>query len=132
MSGRQNHFCTGIRNSNDLVWVGRAPNIAAKLSSFREAGFASYITADVFAKLNDSAKFFNGTAMSPKNELPAHPEACAVETRTLAIGIFFPNSLSPDFRLKFWDRFWIRRRHLAPIFGRWHPNPPTSSKSVSG
>jgi uridylate cyclase len=53
----------GIRNNNDLVWVGRAPNIAAKLSSIREAGFASYITTDVFAKLNDSAKLFNGAAM---------------------------------------------------------------------
>jgi adenylate cyclase len=53
----------GIRNNNDLVWVGRAPNIAAKLSSIREAGFSSYVTADVFTKLNDSAKFFNGTAM---------------------------------------------------------------------
>jgi len=53
----------GIRNSNDLVWVGRAPNIAAKLSSIREPGFASYVTADVFTQLNDSAKFFNGAAM---------------------------------------------------------------------
>ena len=53
----------GIRNNNDLVWVGRAPNIAAKLSSIREAGFSSYITAEVFGKLHASAKFFNGNAM---------------------------------------------------------------------
>ena len=53
----------GIRNNNDLIWVGRAPNIAAKLSGIRELGFSSYITADVFTRLNDSAKFFNGAAM---------------------------------------------------------------------
>jgi class 3 adenylate cyclase len=53
----------GIRNNNDLIWVGRAPNIAAKLSSIRDPGFSSYITSDVFARLNNSAKFFNGTAM---------------------------------------------------------------------
>lgn len=53
----------GIRNNNDLIWVGRAPNIAAKLSSIREPGFSSYITAEVFGQLHDSAKFFNGTPM---------------------------------------------------------------------
>ncbi|GAC1512958.1 MAG: hypothetical protein NVS1B11_24170 [Terriglobales bacterium] len=53
----------GIRNNNDLIWVGRAPNMAAKLSSIREPGFSSYITAEVFARLHASAKFFNGAAM---------------------------------------------------------------------
>ncbi len=27
----------GVRNNNDLVWVGRAPNVAAKLSALRES-----------------------------------------------------------------------------------------------
>lgn len=50
----------GIRNSNDLVWVGRAPNIAAKLSSIREPDYSTYITEAVYNKLHDSAKFFEG------------------------------------------------------------------------
>jgi len=47
----------GQRGSNDLVWVGRAPNLAAKLSEIREGNYNSYITEDVFSKLNDSAKY---------------------------------------------------------------------------
>jgi class 3 adenylate cyclase len=48
---------TGIRGSNDLVWVGRAANYAAKLCSLREGSYASYITEDVFNKLDDAAKY---------------------------------------------------------------------------
>jgi len=40
---------TGIRGSNDLVWVGRAANYAAKLSS--RSGPPSQITADVYDRL---------------------------------------------------------------------------------
>jgi adenylate cyclase len=50
----------GVRNDNDLIWVGRAPNIAAKLSSIREQGYSTYITEAVFNKLHESAKVFNG------------------------------------------------------------------------
>ena len=50
---------TGIRGSNDLVWVGRAANYAAKLSSLNEDGYFSYITQDVFEMLHKSAKFGN-------------------------------------------------------------------------
>lgn len=46
----------GIRNNNDLVWVGRAPNIAAKLSSIRENGYNSYITKAVYDSLLPEAK----------------------------------------------------------------------------
>ena len=53
----------GIRNSNDLVWVGRAPNIAAKLSSIREPGYSTYITEAVYEKLHDSAKLYGGQDM---------------------------------------------------------------------
>ncbi len=48
---------SGIRNNNDLVWVGRAPNIAAKLSAIREVGFSTYITKAVFDVMLDSSKF---------------------------------------------------------------------------
>jgi class 3 adenylate cyclase len=45
----------GVRNYNDIVWVGRAANYAAKLSSLNE-GFV-YITGDVFDMLHESGKF---------------------------------------------------------------------------
>lgn len=48
---------TGIRGSNDLVWVGRAANYAAKLCSLREGNFASFITDDVFDNMNEKAKY---------------------------------------------------------------------------
>lgn len=53
----------GIRNSNDLVWVGRAPNIAAKLSSIREPDYSTYITEAVYNMLHDSAKLSDGQNM---------------------------------------------------------------------
>jgi class 3 adenylate cyclase len=48
---------SGIRNNNDLVWVGRAPNIAAKLSAIREQGYSTYLTKTVFDAMLDSSKF---------------------------------------------------------------------------
>jgi class 3 adenylate cyclase len=53
---------TGIRGSNDLVWVGRAANYAAKLASFPES-HAKYITKDVYDKLRDDVKFHKGENM---------------------------------------------------------------------
>ncbi len=47
----------GMRGSNDLIWIGRAAAVAAKLSSVREAAFRSYLTADVYARLSKGAKF---------------------------------------------------------------------------
>lgn len=48
---------TGIRGSNDLVWVGRAANYAAKLCSLREGYFASFITDTVFNSMNEGSKY---------------------------------------------------------------------------
>jgi class 3 adenylate cyclase len=48
---------TGIRDSNDLVWVGRAANNAAQLSALGETGFPTYITDDVFTHLNKESKY---------------------------------------------------------------------------
>jgi class 3 adenylate cyclase len=45
-----------VRNDNDLVWVGRAANYAAKLSSISEQNTV-FITADVFSRLRDDVKF---------------------------------------------------------------------------
>jgi class 3 adenylate cyclase len=48
----------GIRNNNDLVWVGRAPNVAAKLSALREGVYSTYITDTVFGAMADETKYF--------------------------------------------------------------------------
>ena len=56
---------TGIRGSNDLVWVGRAANHAAKLCELRDAGYSSYITEGVYGMLIDAAKF----AGSPRQNM---------------------------------------------------------------
>lgn len=48
---------TGIRNSNDLVWVGRAANYAAKLSALGDTAFPTHITEPVFNKLHDEGKY---------------------------------------------------------------------------
>lgn len=45
---------SGIRRNNDLVWVGRAPNIAAKLAAIRVPDYRTFITGDVLEKLNAS------------------------------------------------------------------------------
>lgn len=47
---------SGIRNNNDLVWIGRAANYAAKLSE-RRTESSTYITKDVYDFLNDDAKY---------------------------------------------------------------------------
>lgn len=46
---------TGIRGSNDLVWVGNAANNAAKMAAL-DKGYASYISAEAFGWLQDWAK----------------------------------------------------------------------------
>jgi class 3 adenylate cyclase len=48
---------TGVRGSNDLVWVGRAANYAAKLCSLREGSYSSFITETVFNEMLDSSKY---------------------------------------------------------------------------
>lgn len=47
---------TGIRGSNDLVWVGRAANHAAKLSA-SDFGVPTVVTEDVYKRLNESVKY---------------------------------------------------------------------------
>lgn len=47
---------TGIRGNNDIVWVGRAPNYAAKLTS-AGTNFRTWITEEVYDKLNESSKY---------------------------------------------------------------------------
>lgn len=46
---------TGVRGDNDLVWVGDAANLAAKLTT-RSADYSVWITDRVYAGLNDGQK----------------------------------------------------------------------------
>jgi adenylate cyclase len=47
----------GLRNDNDLIWVGRAPNIAARLSAIRHGNYSTLITEDVYKALAWTAKY---------------------------------------------------------------------------
>jgi len=52
---------TGVRGANDLVWVGKAANHAAKLCAISDS--AAYITDTVYNRLQDEAKLSNGRPM---------------------------------------------------------------------
>jgi class 3 adenylate cyclase len=47
---------TGVRGGNDLVWVGRAANYAAKLTEL-DLEPRTWITKDVFDSMTDSVKY---------------------------------------------------------------------------
>lgn len=47
---------SGVRGSNDLVWIGRSANYAAKLCSGRGTKYRSFITENVFSLMSDSVK----------------------------------------------------------------------------
>lgn len=53
----------GIRNNNDLIWIGSAPNVAAKMSAFRDAPYFSFISGAVYDKLANEAKVTNNQSM---------------------------------------------------------------------
>ncbi len=55
---------TGARGANDLVWVGRAANYAAKLTSLPST--YTYITENVYKMLLEEAKTSNGKSMWEK------------------------------------------------------------------
>lgn len=46
----------GVRNDNDIVWVGKAANYAAKLTEINEL-YPIYITERVFDRLSDESKY---------------------------------------------------------------------------
>lgn len=50
----------GIRNSNDLIWIGRPPTLAAKLSDVRDYPFSVYISKETYNKLANDAKIDGG------------------------------------------------------------------------
>ena len=55
---------TGIRKSNDLVWIGRAANYAAKLC-LGSSRHPSRLTKAVYNKLDDSVKYVDDAKRTP-------------------------------------------------------------------
>lgn len=48
---------TGIRNNNDLVWIGPSANYAAKLCSFRKLEKGAWITSVIYNNISDTVKY---------------------------------------------------------------------------
>jgi len=72
----------GVRDHNDLAWIGRAPNVAAKLSAIRDSQHSVLITNPVFQDLSWPMR------MSPDGSLPIWttrnwPSAPAPEVATV-------------------------------------------------
>lgn len=55
-TGEAHAVRSGIRNNNDLIWIGSAPSLAAKLSDIRNYPYSVYITETCYNKLASSAK----------------------------------------------------------------------------
>ena len=64
----------GVRNNNDLVWVGQTPNVAAKLSTLRQPPFNTYITKSIYDTMHDEAKFTNSKNMWEARKWSTLPE----------------------------------------------------------
>ena len=69
----------GIRNNNDLVWIGRSPNAAAKLATLRESPYHSYLTKDVYDVLAEEAKL-GGDPKRPMWEARTWKPAPGIDT----------------------------------------------------
>jgi len=54
---------SGIRNNNDLIWIGSAASFSAKLSDVREAGYNTFISKRIHNALADDAKYKDGENM---------------------------------------------------------------------
>lgn len=71
---------TGVRGDNDLVWVGRAANWAAKLCSLSNAT-PLWITEEVYEMMNASVKIYtDGRVMWEKKlwtDMNKHPVYCS-------------------------------------------------------
>jgi hypothetical protein len=50
----------GIRNSNDLIWIGKAPSFAAKLSDLRTYADCVYISDRVYRIISEDSKIVDG------------------------------------------------------------------------
>ena len=48
---------TGIRGDNDLVWVGNAANMAAKMCAIRDGKYSTFISKEIYENIKNEAKF---------------------------------------------------------------------------
>ncbi len=46
----------GARGTNDLISIGRAPNLAAKLSDIRSGNYTTFISSSIFNNMHGSVK----------------------------------------------------------------------------
>lgn len=53
----------GVRGANDLIWIGRAANYAAKLAAMDQA-YPIWITESVYNNMNDAVKLQGGTGIN--------------------------------------------------------------------
>lgn len=51
---------SGIRENNDLIWIGKAASFAAKLSDVRETGYHTFVSSRVYNWLAADAKLDDG------------------------------------------------------------------------
>ena len=52
----------GVRDNSDLVWIGSAPNLAAKLSELRDGDYRTWITGTLYDALPQERKVNSGDA----------------------------------------------------------------------
>ena len=46
----------GARGSNDLISIGRAPNLAAKFSDIRSGNYSTFVSGSIYSSMNESCK----------------------------------------------------------------------------
>ena len=59
----------GVRGDNDLVWIGRAANYAAKLTN--QSGKPTWITKAVYDNMRDEVKYHEGRDMWQRSYWPS-------------------------------------------------------------
>ncbi len=62
---------TGVRGDNDLVWIGRAANYAAKLTEVK-SDYNTLITYEAYSRLNKVSKFTDSVNMWEKRKWEEH------------------------------------------------------------
>ena len=48
---------SGIRDNNDLIWIGKAASFSALLSEIRAVGYCTYISSRTYNRLNKNSKY---------------------------------------------------------------------------
>jgi adenylate cyclase len=51
---------SGVRDHNDLIWIGKAASFSAKLSDIRDHPYNTYISSRTYSSLLDTAKYADG------------------------------------------------------------------------